>query len=122
MERTHHRDVGEDNWPPTAGDKIAKICPIGASILFLGYLGLFETIFRHAFEQSQPAWLPSTAWMGLPINLAFGSIFAIPTIILSIIALILRPRYHKRKAIFGLGVGLGFYVAAFIVLIIIIVI
>ena len=119
-ERKHYMEFGEDNWPPTAGDKIAKICVFGGSMIFLGYIGLFNTIARAAMEQSRPAWLgPSTAWIGFPISVIFGSIFAIPTIILSIIALILKPRYHKGKAIFGLVVGLGFYLAALISFIII---
>lgn len=119
-ERTHYKDLGEDNWPPTMGDKLAKICVFGGSIIFLGYLGLFRTLAQHALLQSRPAYLgPSTAWIGFPISVIFGSIFAIPTIILSIIALILKPRYHKRKAIFGLVVGLGFYLVSLFVLIMI---
>lgn len=121
--RISYKDVGEDNWPPTMGDKIAKICLIVSSTVSLGYFGLFQTIAQHAFERASPVWLRApTAWLRLLIVVLVFSVFAIPTIILSIIALALQPRYHKGKAIFGLVVGLGFYLAAFITLIIIIVI
>ena len=99
------RERGEDQWKPTKGDTVTKISSVFGGLTLLVTLYFVFLIARSLTEGGS-----FSSGKPVVLLLVFGSLFAIPSVGLSILALIWKPRFFKIRAIISLIMGIVFFV------------